>query len=68
VEILRPCEAEARLSDLQDLLKTGPERGPVLQVLDDLDGFWKLRVEGWVHDVVAASLPPNQRPDKPTDW
>jgi len=53
---LRLREAELRLGDLQDLLNTGLARGPVLQVLDELDSFWKSRVEGWEHDedVVAA--------------
>jgi hypothetical protein len=37
-------------ADIHDLLKTGPARGPVLQVLDDLHGFRGSRVEGWVHD------------------
>jgi len=50
MEIMRLREAELRVKMLQDLLETGPERGPVLQVLDDVDGFWKSRVEGWVHD------------------
>jgi hypothetical protein len=50
MDTLRLREAELRVKDVQDLLKSGPEGRPVIEVLDDLHGFWKSRVEGWIHD------------------
>lgn len=56
MDTLRLQEAAVRLKEFQDQLKTGLARGSTIQVLDDLHGFWKSRVEGRIHgeDVVHA--------------
>jgi hypothetical protein len=50
MDMMRLQEAELRVKEVHDHLKTGPERAPTIRVLDDLHGFWKSRMVDWVHD------------------
>jgi hypothetical protein len=50
MDTLRLREAEMVVKDVQDVLKTGPDRGHTIKVLDDLHGFWTSGTVDWVHD------------------